>query len=115
MKPIPEHLKSKFEELKRTLTLIPKSKRKAAVQKGLELARLKKEREELLKSLTTSSSESKMLHPPRHEEIHSSQNPAPMTIVARPMPYLTFETPSRLSEYTPPPPMQSPTEKEDPL
>lgn len=51
MKPIPEHLKTKFEELQRTLATIPKGKRKAAVQKGLELAHLKMEREELRKAM----------------------------------------------------------------
>ena len=47
MKPIPEHLKEKVAELRKTLAMIPKSKRKAAVQKGLELAQLKRERDQL--------------------------------------------------------------------
>lgn len=46
-------LVEKLRELQQILLTIPKSKRKAAIQKGLELAALKQERDDLIASTRT--------------------------------------------------------------
>lgn len=57
MKPIPEHLKTQVAALKQTLLSIPEDKRKAAVDNGLKMFRLKRERDALLKDLELTTKE----------------------------------------------------------
>lgn len=50
MKSKDELLQEKFGETKRLLLLLPKNERKAVLESGLRMARLKRERDSLLKA-----------------------------------------------------------------